>query len=187
MKKPSMNIALITLLGASLAACISPTSSPSGSAPTASESSGETARHGLADHSNRVIPKRQPAQLSLGIPIHKVEPPESSIPGYATVVFPVRVTNISSHPIWIYGPLREYPFHSLYIRRPNAKWTDETLSMCGLGAELHEISPGASLSFTDFVSADDIGSQIRVELPIYKTHDPHSSPIIISSGSTQVR
>ena len=127
-------------------------------------------------------------RITLGKPKHKMEPPRSAIAGYKSVEFPVRLTNASERPVWIYTQLREHPSFSLYLRdSPAARWKDETMLMCGLGTDFHRIAPGESIVSTVWVSADEIGRQLRVELPIYATPDYKAKPRNASSEATPIR
>lgn len=126
-----------------------------------------------------------PAKVTLSLPIHRVEPPSSAISGYESINYTVTITNTSSQPIWFYGQLRELPFYSLFIR-PNffARWTDQTIMGCGLGADFHKIYPGKSTSFTVFVPGSETGHQMRVEVPIYDS--PTNQSFNVTSESTLI-
>ncbi len=127
-------------------------------------------------------------RITLGKPTHKVEPPSSSIAGYKSVEFPVRLTNASDNPIWIYTQLREHPSYSLYLRDTSkARWKDETMPMCGLSTDFHRLAPGEFISSTVWVPADQIGLQLRVELPIYSKPDYKAKPRNAASEATQIR
>ena len=129
-----------------------------------------------------------PARLTLGTPKHRVAPPSSVIAGYESVDFSVRVTNTSKQPIWFYGQLRQLPFYRLFIR-PTAsdRWTDRTMPGCGMGAEFHEIAPGASSAFTVFVPGRETGHQLRVELPVYESPNDNAKSLSITSDATPIK
>lgn len=181
-----MKFTLLALSGAMLSACSmgdAPLPQADQSHPVGKGKSParRAARSATADAHRRL------ARIRLGTPEHKVEPPGSSIAGYATVEFPVHVTNTSARPIWL-NVAGHIPFHSLLIRRAKeGRWCNETLTMCGLGAGFSELAPDASTTFTVFVSADDIGNQIRVGLSIYRSPDLEAKSIEISSPPARIR
>ena len=128
-----------------------------------------------------------PARITLGAPKHKTER-GSAIAGYTSIEYPVHLTNTSSRSVWVYGQLREWPFSRLYIRPNNsARWVDNTVSMCGLGADFHELPPGASIHFSEFASGYDVGQQMRVELPIYLSPNYTKKPRTIVSDTVLIR
>lgn len=127
-------------------------------------------------------------RITLGKPKHKVEPPSSSIAGYKSVEFPVRLTNASERPVWIYTQFREHPSFNLYLRdNVTGRWKDETIPICGLGTDFHRIAPGESIVSTVWVPADEIGRQLRVEMPIYATPDRKTKPRKATSEATPIR
>ena len=108
--------------------------------------------------------------------------------GYVSIQYPVFVTNTSNHSVWVYGQIREWPFSRLFLRRNHsARWADRTISMCGLGAGLHELPPGTNIHFTEFVSGDDIGQELRVELPIYLSPEYTKKPRTVFSNTVLIR
>lgn len=127
-------------------------------------------------------------RIALGKPEHKVDPPSSCMAGYKSVEFPVRLTNASGRPIWIYAQLREDPSFRLYLRdNPTSRWKDETIPGCGVGADFHRIAPGESIVSTIWVPAAQIGRQLRIELPIYATPNTKARRRNAASEATPIR
>ncbi len=134
------------------------------------------------------VATRPPATISLGAGKHRVEPKSSSIAGYESVEFPARLTNTSKQSIWYYAQFRELPFYSLLVRPSgDAHWTDRTQPMCGLGADFHQLAPGASMPFRVWVPALDVGSQLRVEIPIHSVPNNKPKPHEVSSPATPIQ
>ena len=135
-----------------------------------------------------VTAARPEVRITLGKPNHKIEPPGSSIPGYESIEFPVRLTNSSGKPVWIYTQLRKRPSFSLYLRdNPTAPWRDETMPGCGLGTAFHSIAPGESILSSVWVPADRKRRQLRVEMPIYSTPDFTAKARNAASEATPIR
>ena len=185
---PPMRLAFILLAGGLLSACTA------GNAPSVRANPGTAGTEGKPTTTVTSTPSavgtvpRPVASISLGAPRLEVAPPGSSISGYKTVVFPVRAKNISRKPVWVYGIGPDWPIHTLFIRQADGfPWTDETLAMCALGAGFHELAPGTSTTFTVFVSAEEVGHQIRIELPVYVSPDPQTEPLCVSSPPTPIR
>jgi hypothetical protein len=97
------------------------------------------------------------------------------------------VTNISPRPIWFRGMVPQIPSYRLFIRsKASARWSDQTEPLCGVFMEFDEIAPGASSSFDVSVPEDEVGHQLRVEVPIYSA--PHYvNPIAVSSEAIPIK
>ena len=133
------------------------------------------------------VPETHPARITIGALTHRVEPPSSSIAGYRSVEFPVRLTNTAKQPIWFYAQFRESPFHNTYSRpTSNSRWTIQTQPMCGVGADFHKLEPGASISFKAWVPRD-AAHEFRVELPIYRSPDNKTKPLNLSSEAISIK
>jgi hypothetical protein len=122
-----------------------------------------------------------PARITLGIPAHYV------IGDYKSIEYSVLITNTSKERIWFRGQSRQSPFYRLLIRpTDSAEWADQPIFQCGLGAEFHEIAPGASSSFVVLVGGGDVGNQLRVEVDIYESPNKKTKPLQVASNAITI-
>jgi len=102
--------------------------------------------------------KRHPATLVLGAP-HS----HASVKGLKE--FPATLTNTSGKPLGVHCYMPDQPFYGAFIRQPGSReWEELPYAMCGVGATVKNLAPGATFKFTTVAPADDIGKEYRIEI-----------------------
>lgn len=129
-----------------------------------------------------------PGKITVGPSKLVVRPPESSIAGYRSLEYPVRLTNFLIRPVWFFGHFQGAPVYRIFMRSQESDpWEDKTMGLCGLGDGLRQIPPGKSVTFTVSVPASDLGKQFRIEIPLYKSPDPLAPGDVGSSAAVIVQ
>jgi hypothetical protein len=129
----------------------------------------------------------EPVVMELGVPVHYTEPSGDKSPGSEWIRFPVKATNTSSKPVWLYGYALDSPFYSMFTRAAEgAPWTDASLGYCGTGAGLRELAPGATTQFSVSISLEHVGQQLRVQLAVRTTLDD-TKQVSVSSAAVLIK
>jgi len=125
-----------------------------------------------------------PAKISFGPSQYRVD---HSLSNYRSIDYPVRLENISNHPIWYYGFVQ--PGHTIYTRpTPRDRWTEDTWRrMCGMADSFHKVAPGESTYFGIFFPATQSGQQFRLELSVFDSPDNKSKPFRLRTPAMEIR
>jgi hypothetical protein len=84
------------------------------------------------------------------------------------VQFQASLTNTSDRSVWYWAQSPEFPFFSKVVRRDSEPVGGEgPAAICGHGASLHELAPGASLKFSASTSPTDVGSWLSLVVNVY--------------------
>ena len=157
-----------------------------------------------------------PAMLKLGLGVHAqasldLGPPVSPLPdfpvqlkptfrfqtdlkgrfrtfGWESITFPVKLTNTSSRPLYYLSQLPAFACPRKFKRASaREKWEDVTFHGCGVGMAFHELAPGQTLSFSEYLDAEDAGREVYLEVTVYTEKDNDASAVVIPSAVTVFR
>ena len=100
-----------------------------------------------------------------------IAPPDSATAGSKWIEHAVTYANKTDRSIWIVGYAANHPFSGIETRaNEEGEWRDYGLGYCGTGAEMFEIAPGASYSFTAALPEKYVSQEFRVTLPYLPEH-----------------
>ena len=157
-----------------------------------------------------------PAMLKLGLGVHASESvslglPDSPLPdfpvqlkptfrfhmdlkgrfrtfGWESITFPVKLTNTSTRPLYYVSQLPAFACPRKFKRASaREKWEDVTFRGCGVGMTFHELAPGQTLSFSEYIDAEDAGREVYLEVTVYKVKENDASAVVIPSAITVFR
>ena len=154
-----------------------------------------------------------PAMLKLGLGVHATRsvdfgPPDSVLPdfpvqlkptfrfhmdldgrfrrfGWESITFPVKLTNTSSRPLYYLSQLPTFACPREF-KRASAR-EEFTFRSCGVGVAFHELAPGQTLSFSEYLNAEDAGREVYLEVTVYTVKDDDASAVVIPSAVTVFR